>query len=114
MPTNAIRNPGYQPQFQQYQQQPRQQAQRTWIDLIPMKYADLFPRLLERKLIYTKAPPPVPVKLTARYRPDLFCAFHQGASGHDIDHFFTFQKVVQKLVQKNLIPFEEFEFECVG
>ena len=92
-PANAVRNPGYQPQFQQYQQQPRQQAQRTQIDPIPMKYADLFPRLLERKLIYTKAPLPVPVKLTARYRPDLFCAFHQGASGHDIEHCFPFRKV---------------------
>jgi len=84
------------------------------INPIPMKYADLFMRLLKRKLIYTKAPPPMPVKLIARYRPDLFCAFHQGAPGHDIEHCFAFQKVVQKLVQKNLIPFEEFEFECAG
>jgi len=114
MPANVVQNPGYQPQFQQYQQQPQQQAQRTQIDLIPMKYASLVPKLLERKLIYTKAPPLVPVKLTARYRPDLFCAFHQGAPGHDIEHFFSFQKVVHKLVCKNLIPFEEFEFECVG
>jgi len=79
-----------------------------------MKYADLFPRLLERKLICTKTPPPVPAKLTAQYRPDLFYAFHQGALSHDIERCFEFQKVVQKLVRKNLIPFEEFEFECAG
>jgi len=51
------------------------------------------------KLIYAKAPPPLQVKFTARYWPDLFCAFHQGVPGHDIEHCFAFQKVVQKLVR---------------
>jgi len=106
--------PGYQPQLQQHPQQPRQQAPRTQIDHILMKYADLFPRLLKRNLIYTKAPPPMPTKSTSWYRPDLFCAFHQGAPVHDIEHCFAFQKVVQKLFRKNIIPLEEFEFECVG
>jgi len=104
---NVVQSKGYQPQFQQYQQQ----AQRTQIDPIPMSYADLFPRLLERNLIHTKAPLPVPAKLTSRYRSDLFCAFHQGAPGHDIEHCFALQKKVQKLIRKNLIPFEEFGFE---
>jgi hypothetical protein len=108
---NDVQSSGYQPQFQQCQQQPRQQASRIQIDPIPMTYADLFPKLLERNLVYTKAPSPVPVKLTSRYWPDLFCAFHQGAPGHDIEHCFALQKIVQKLIQKNLIPFEEFEFE---
>jgi len=108
---NNVQSSGYQPQFQQCQQQPQQQAPRTQIDPIPMSYADLFPKLLERNLVYTKAPLLVPTKLTSRYRPDLFCAFHQGAPGHDIEHCFALQKVVQKLIQKNLIPFEEFEFE---
>ena len=82
----AVRNPGYHPQFQQNQHQLRQQSPRIHIDPIPMKYTDLFPWLLERKLIYNQTPPLVPTKLTARYRPDLFCAFHQGAPGHDIEH----------------------------
>jgi len=86
---NVIQSSSYQPQFQQYQQQLQQQAPRTQIDPIPMSYADLFPRLLERNLIHTKAPLPVPAKLTSRYRPDLFCAFHQGAPGHDIEHCFA-------------------------
>jgi len=106
---NVVQSSGYQPQFQQCQQQPQQQAQRTPIDPIPMSYADLFPKLLERNLVYTKAPLPVPAKLTSR--PDLFCAFHQGAPGHDIEHCFALQKKVQKLIRKNLIPFEEFGFE---
>ena len=108
---NVVQSSGYQSQFQQYQQQPQQRAQRTQIDPIPMSYAVLFPRLLERNLNHTKAPLPVPAKLTSRYRSDLFCAFHQGAPGHDIEHCFGLQKKVQKLIRKNLIPFEEFGFE---
>jgi len=45
-------------------------------------------------------PPQVPKKLPVGYRPDLFCAFHQGAPGHDIEHCSALQKVVQKLVRK--------------
>jgi len=111
---NVVLNLGYQPQSQQSQQPPRQQAPRTQIDPIPMKYADLFPRLLERNLIHTKSPLSIPAILPAGYRADLSCAFHQGAPGHDIEECFALQKIVQKLVRKNLIPFEEFEFEGVG
>jgi len=57
---NAIQNPSYQPQFQQNQQPPRQQAPRTYIDPIPMKYVDLFPWLIKRNFIHTKAPLLVP------------------------------------------------------
>jgi hypothetical protein len=76
-----------------------------------MKYAELFPRLLWRNLIHTKAPLSVPTILPAGYRADLSCAFHQGEPGHDIEQCFAFQRIVQKLIQKNLIPFEEFELE---
>lgn len=101
-----------QPPYQlQCMKRPRQQAPRTQIDPIPMKCAELFPRLLGRNLVYTKAPLSVPAILLAGYRADLYCAFHQGAPGYDIEHCFALQKVVQKLVKKNLIPFEDFEFE---
>jgi hypothetical protein len=56
----------------------------------------------------------VPAILPAGYRDDLSYAFHQGAQGHDIEHWFALLKIVQKLIQKNLIPFEEFEFECAS
>jgi len=112
---NVVQNSGYQPQFQQYQQQPRQQAQKTpQCDPIPMQYEKLLPYLLERNLVQTRPPPPIPKKLPARWRPDLFCTFHQGAQGHDVEHCFSLKIKVQKLIKENLIPFEEFEFECAG
>ena len=103
--TNDVQNPGYQPQFPQYQQQPQQPAPRTQIDPTPMKYAELFPMLLERNLAHTKAPLPVPTRLPMGYRADLSCAFHQEAPGHDIEHCFSLKKIVQKLIQNNILPF---------
>jgi DNA primase len=96
----AIQNPGYQPQFQQrlqpqfqqrpqqqYQQQPRQRAQQQstqqnrvprtpHFDSIPMTYAELLPALIEKNLIQTRAPPPVPEKLPWWHRADHLCVFH--------------------------------------
>jgi len=54
-------------------------------DLIPMKYAYLLPILLKKNLVQTRTPPQVSDVLPIWYCPDLSCAFHQGASGHDTD-----------------------------
>ncbi|RHN71941.1 putative transcription factor bZIP family [Medicago truncatula] len=112
--TNVVQDPGYQPQFQQYQQQPRQQAPRIKFDPIPIKYAKLLPYLLERNLVQIRPPPPIPKILPARWRPDLFCVFHQGAQGHDVERCFSLKIAVQKLIEDDLIPFEEFGSECAS
>jgi len=78
----------------------------TQIDPIPIKYAELLPTLLKEQLVYTKAPLPVPARLSAGYRSDLSYAFHQGAPGHDIEHCFALKKIVQKLIRANLLSFE--------
>ena len=65
---------------QQYNPQNRVQKTQQY-DPIPMKYAELLPSFFERNLIQTRPTPPIPKKLPARWRPDLFCAFHQGAQG---------------------------------
>jgi hypothetical protein len=109
---NAAQDRGYPLHFQQHQQQPLQQASgQPQFDPIPMKYAALLPNLLRRKLVQTRPPPRVPKKLPARYRPDLSCAFHEGAPGHDIENCFAFRTEVQKLIQDKGLPFEEFEYE---
>jgi len=103
---------------QWYQRHPRQQApqqfapqnrvQRTpQYDLIPIKYAELLPILLEKNLVQTKAPPLFPERLSARYRPDLSCAFHQGAPGHDVEHCFSLKIKVQKLIEANILSFKD-------
>ena len=77
---NMVKGQPRQQASQQYNSQNRVQKTQHY-DLIPMKYAKLLPSLLERNLVQTRPPSPIPKKLPARWRPDLFCAFHQGAQG---------------------------------
>jgi len=95
-------------------QQPRQQAlqrptaqnqaqKASGFGPIPVKYAELFSTLLRENLIQTRLPPPMPKKLSTWYKPDLFCAFHQGAPGHDIEHCFAFRTAVQELIRANTL-----------
>jgi len=72
-----------------------------------MKYAKLLPMLLERSWVQTKAPPPIPKKLPARFRADLSCVFHQGALGHDIEGCYAFKNVVEDSIEANLLPFKD-------
>ncbi|MCH97579.1 hypothetical protein A2U01_0018574 [Trifolium medium] len=76
-------------------------------DPIPMKYADLLPALLAKKLVHTKPPPPAPEKLPAWYHADLTCAFHQGAPGHDVEQCYALRKEVQNLVRTNMLSFND-------
>jgi len=73
----------------------------------PVKYAELLPDLLERNLVQTRPPPPVPKKFPARFRADLSCDFHQGALGHDVEHYYTLKNVVQDLVEDNILTFPD-------
>jgi len=112
---------GVRPPQQQHQplsiQLPRQQAPQQLdtrnhasgmsVDPIPLRYMDLLPKPLEKKLVQTRVPPLVPERLPARYKADLTCAFHQGAPGHDIKHCFALKKMVQKLTEAGLLSFED-------
>jgi len=85
----------------------RNHAPRTPVDPIPMRYMDLLPELLKKKLVQTRAPPPVPERLPIGYKADLTCVFHQGTPGHDIQHCFALKKMVQKLIEADLLSFED-------
>ncbi|KAI5436608.1 hypothetical protein KIW84_022929 [Lathyrus oleraceus] len=90
---------------QQYQQRhrPQQQAYQPGIsnqastsyernkitfDPIPMSYAELYPSLIERKLITPRDPPARPANPQWWYKPDQHCVYHSGALGHDVENCF--------------------------
>ena len=68
---------------------------------------DLLQELLEKKLVRTRAPPLVPERFLTGYKADLTCVFHQGARGHYIENCFAPNKMVQKLIEANLLSFED-------
>jgi hypothetical protein len=82
-------------------------SQRPQFDPIPMSYAELLPTLIEKNLVQTRAPPKVPATLPRWYRSDHFCAFHQGAPGHDIERCFALKAEVQRLIKDNILSFKD-------
>jgi len=96
----------YPPQLYQ-QQQPRPQNVRLQIDPIPMTYAEILPWLLNKNLVQTRAPSPVPEKLLAWYRLDQTCTFHQGGRGHNIENCYGLKNAVQRLIDNKKIFFTD-------
>jgi hypothetical protein len=114
-----------QPQTQQYQQQhrPQQQAyqprnnnnnastnyerKRVTFDPIPMTYAELYPSLIDRKLITPRDPPAVPANPQWWYKPKLHCVYHSGAPGHDVENCYPLKTKVQGLVRSGILFFED-------
>lgn len=105
--------PSYQPRFQQSANQLNHQnhtERHVQFDPIPMTYAELFPDLVQKNLVQTRTPPAVPEELSWWYKPSQHCAFHQGASGYDIENCFSLKDEVRRLMKvvfyhlKILIP----------
>ncbi|CAI8599475.1 unnamed protein product [Vicia faba] len=84
-----------------------QGPRREPIDLIPVTYASLFPRLLAKGLIEKRpapAPPAVPSKF---YNPEAHCELHSGGARHDIENFFVMKNRVQTLVRLKQLNFQD-------
>lgn len=114
---NSATNTGFTPQIQQQNQRPRQQAQQfnnnqnraprvLQFNPVPMTYTKLYPALIKRNLIQTRAPPPIPDKLHLWYKADVSCHFHQGAHGHDLKHCIALKSEVQILVRAKYLSFK--------
>src|SRR3954469_20327947 len=80
---------------------------RTTYDPIPMTYTELYPALVQKGLITTRAMPPPRNPLPDGFRSDLHCEFHQGAAGHDLERCFPLKERVQELVRSKLLTFKD-------
>ncbi|KAI5390126.1 hypothetical protein KIW84_075450 [Lathyrus oleraceus] len=112
-------------QQSQYQQQhrPQQQAyqprgnsnqanlsydrKKIIFDPIPMSYTELYPSLIERKLITPRDPPAVPANPQWWYKPDQHCVYHSGAPGHNIENCYPLKTKVQDLMRCGILSFED-------
>ncbi|KAI5433916.1 hypothetical protein KIW84_020958 [Lathyrus oleraceus] len=114
-----------QQQHQQYQQQQhhsQQQAyqprnnnsidtsyerKRVTFDPIPMTYAELYPSLIERKLITPCHPLAVPTNPQWWYKPELHCVYHSGAPEHDVENCYPLKTKVQDLIRSGILFFKD-------
>ncbi|KAI5420857.1 hypothetical protein KIW84_044622 [Lathyrus oleraceus] len=76
-------------------------------DPIPVSYAELYPSLLERKLVTPKEPPAVPANPQWWYKPDRHCVYHSGAPGHNIENCYPLKTKVQVLMRCGILSFED-------
>ncbi|KAI5406185.1 hypothetical protein KIW84_052797 [Lathyrus oleraceus] len=109
-------------QYQQQQQRPQQQAyqprnsnqtrtsyemKRVTFDPIPITYVELYPSLIERKLITPRDPPAIPANPQWWYQPELHCVYHSGVPGHDVENCYPLKTKVQNLVRCGILCFED-------
>ncbi|XP_058782684.1 uncharacterized protein LOC131657242 [Vicia villosa] len=80
---------------------------RTHFDPIPMSYTELYPTLVRKGLITTRAMPPPRNPPSIGFRPDLHCEFHQGGAGHDLEHCYALKALVQELVRSKMLSFRD-------
>ncbi|KAI5430288.1 hypothetical protein KIW84_034753 [Lathyrus oleraceus] len=103
----------HRPQQQAYQPRSSNQASTSYerkkitFDPIPMSYAELYPSLIERKLITPRDPPAVPANPQWWYKPDQYCVYHSGAPGHNVDNCFQLKNKVQDLMRCGILCFED-------
>ncbi|KAI5398872.1 hypothetical protein KIW84_064310 [Lathyrus oleraceus] len=72
-----------------------------------MSYAKLYQSLFFKNLIQPRNPPQIPEPLPWWYKPELRCAFHQGAPWHDIENCYLLKYEVQKLMKSGMVSFED-------
>ncbi|XP_058745950.1 uncharacterized protein LOC131618811 [Vicia villosa] len=83
-----------------------QNRNRTTYDPIPMTYTELYPLMVLKVLITTRALTP-PNPLPTSFRSDLHCAFHQGGDGHDLENCYALKARVQELMRANMLTFKD-------
>ncbi|KAI5395988.1 hypothetical protein KIW84_062257 [Lathyrus oleraceus] len=104
---------------QQRQQQPQQRTnynnnnnnqqrferKKVSSEPIPMSYAELYPSLVLKNLIQPRNPPQIPEPLPWWFKPELHCAFHQGAPDHDIENYYPLKYEMVVLVSSRFMMF---------
>jgi hypothetical protein len=71
-----------------------------------MTYAEVLPALIEKNLVQTMAPPPVPATFEWWDKAGRFCSFYQGTPGHNIEHCLVLKAEVQKLIWNHILSFD--------
>ncbi|KAI5431077.1 hypothetical protein KIW84_035295 [Lathyrus oleraceus] len=68
---------------------------------------ELYPSLVVKNLMQPRNAPQIPEPLPWWFKPDLHCAFHQGAPCHDIENFYPLKYYVQDLVKSGMVSFKD-------
>ncbi|KAK8999937.1 hypothetical protein V6N11_082075 [Hibiscus sabdariffa] len=76
---------------------------------IPMRYEELFPQLVESRLIAPRYIMPVQPPYPPWYNPNVKCDYHAGLVGYHIDNCTAFKHAVEHLLKVGMFSFETQE-----
>ncbi|XP_050908561.1 white-opaque regulator 2 [Lathyrus oleraceus] len=95
------------PRPQNLPNQNRVQRGRLSFSSIPMTYTELYPSLLQKRLVTPRPLGPPPNPLPPWYNQDAHCLFHEGAPGHDLEGCYALKHIVRELVKKKILSFRD-------
>lgn len=72
-----------------------------------MTFTELYPYLVQRGLVTTRALGPPPNPLPANYNAATHCLFHEGAPGHDLENCYALKNLVRDLMEKKILSFND-------
>ena len=86
-------------------EKPRRNQDKSRCDPIPVKYTELFPRLLERQLVALSHVPITRPPFPKSYNPNVHCDYHAGNPRHSTEDCISLKQKVQTLIEVGNINF---------
>ncbi|KAK8579301.1 hypothetical protein V6N12_069628 [Hibiscus sabdariffa] len=87
----------------------REKKEKPTFTPIPMRYEELFPQLVESRLIAPRYIMSVQPPYPAWYNHNVKCDYHDGLVGHHIDNCTAFKHAVENLLKVGMLSFETQE-----
>ncbi|KAK8623538.1 hypothetical protein V6N13_118421 [Hibiscus sabdariffa] len=73
---------------------------------IPIRYKDLFPQLVESRLVAPRYIAPIQPPYPPWFNPNVKCDYHAGNPGHHINDCTAFNYIVEQLLKAGMLSFE--------
>ncbi|KAL4368642.1 hypothetical protein GQ457_05G011370 [Hibiscus cannabinus] len=73
---------------------------------IPIQYEELFPKLVESRLVVPRYISPIQPPYPPWFNPNVKCDYHAGNPGHHINDCTAFKYVVEQLLKAGMLSFE--------
>ncbi|KAL4386417.1 hypothetical protein GQ457_09G026370 [Hibiscus cannabinus] len=73
---------------------------------IPIQYEELFPKLVESRLVVPRYIAPIQPPYPPWFNPNVKCDYHAGNPGHHINDCTAFKYVVEQLLKAGMLSFE--------
>ncbi|KAK8559960.1 hypothetical protein V6N12_012771 [Hibiscus sabdariffa] len=73
---------------------------------IPIRYEELFPQLVESRLVAPRYIAPIQPPYPPWFNPNVKCDYHAGNPGHHINDCTAFKYVVEQLLKAGILSFE--------